>query len=100
MLTGQQAVPVTVSLSGMEAVDIIIDKYDADNFCDCVIFANARIVLQNGTTVYLDEAQGDATCFLETDLDGNCQIDLNDLFRMAQDWLVCGYEFSSLCEAQ
>ncbi len=100
MLTGQQAVPVTLSLSGMEAVDIIIDKYDADNFCDCVIFANARIVLQSGTTVYLDEAQGDVTCFLETDLDGNCQIDLNDLFRMAQDWLVCGYEFSSLCEAQ
>lgn len=95
--TGQQAVPVAINISGRDALDVIIDKYDADNFCDSVIFANARVVFQSGTTVYLDEARGDLACFLETDVDGNCHVDLNDLFRIAQDWLECGYEFSYLC---
>jgi pimeloyl-ACP methyl ester carboxylesterase len=97
MLTGQQAVPVGISIPGINAIDIIVDKYDADNVCDSVIFGNARIVFQNGPVVYLDEAQGNASCVFETDVDGDCRVDLNDLFLLAQDWLECGYAFPFLC---
>lgn len=97
MLTGQAAVPVEISVRGIDAFDVIINKYDADTFCDSVIFGNAKIVFQSGSVAYLDEAQGNASCVFETDVDGDCRVDLNDLFLLAQDWLNCGYTFQFLC---
>jgi hypothetical protein len=97
MFTGQQAVHTEVNIAGIEAFDVVVDKYDADTFCDSVIFANAQVVFQDGSNTYLDEAQGSAWCILNTDYDGNCKVDLKDFNIFAEDWLRCGYDFQALC---
>lgn len=97
MLTGQQAVPVTVNVTGISAFDVIINYYDGNSTCDSVIFGNARVVLQTGTVVYLDEAQGGLVCQSLMDFDGSCFVDLVDLSIFAEEWLTCGYTFPSLC---
>jgi pimeloyl-ACP methyl ester carboxylesterase len=97
MYTGQQAVHTEVNIAGIDEFDVVVDKYDADTFCDSVIFANAQVVFQDGSNTYLDEAQGSAWCILNTDYDGNCRVDLKDFNLFAEDWLKCGYDFQALC---